>query len=332
MFFKSNPLHFDIFDGVCKMEAEVIQMCNNLYKGGDSGCGIVDTSEADCIRDAALAYKKWAKECKNITKPNIVAPATFDPSLERACLMLEIEFRRVSVGDDVRVFVEDIIAKTDSNTVAIFCSAPDQYFGVIDPVEKIAEYAHQNYIGCHVDCNYSSFFMNVGLSMLEREFNISFEVEGITSIGVSLSRYALGPCGTAILLYKTRKLRRYQYFSTTKWNGGIYFTPNLTGSRYGSAIAAAWTKILTTGLNKYRYYAKSIVDVAIDFKKMLEDKEEIEVITPQSFSIIAFRLKEYDTYELADFLRFNNFAVVNTINPPAISYTITNGKYFYATK
>lgn len=84
LFFKTNPLHFDIFDGVCKMEAEVIQMCINLYSGEDIECGIIDTSEGDCIRNAALSYKKWANEIKGITKPNIVAPSTFDPSLNRA--------------------------------------------------------------------------------------------------------------------------------------------------------------------------------------------------------------------------------------------------------
>ena len=309
------------------MEAEVIQMWNNLYHGGDSGCGIVDTSEGDWIRNAALSYKKWAKECKGVSKPNIVALATFDPSLERACLMLDIEFRRVSVGDSVRVNFDDITSRVDSNTVAIFCSAPDQYFGVTDPIENIAQYAHENTIGCHVDCNYSSFFMNVGWALTENDNAVSFKIDGITSIGVSLSRYALGPCGTAVLLYKTRKLRRYQYFSTTKWNGGIYFTPNLTGSRYGSAIAAAWTKILATGLNNYKRYAKEIIEATLSFKEMLLEFSEIEIITPQSFSIIAFRLKQsQDTYELADYLRNDKYAVVNTINPAAISYTITNGK------
>lgn len=102
-FFKSNPLHFDIFDGVCQIEAEVIQMCVDLYRGNDEQVGVIDTSEADCVRNAVLAYREWAKDKKGITKPNIVAPNTFEPSLDRACELMDIELRRVPMGDDVRV-------------------------------------------------------------------------------------------------------------------------------------------------------------------------------------------------------------------------------------
>lgn len=102
-FFKTNPLHFDIFDGVCQIEAEVIQMCVEMYRGDVEVCGIIDASEADCMRDAVLSYKKWAKEVKGVTKPNIVAPATFDPSLKRACQLMDVEFRHVPVGHNVSV-------------------------------------------------------------------------------------------------------------------------------------------------------------------------------------------------------------------------------------
>ena len=102
-FFKTNPLHFDIFDGVCQIEAEVIQMCLEIYGAGDDEVGIIDTSEADCMRDAALAYRQWAKDKKSITKPNIVAPNTFDPSLDRACELLDIEIRRVPMGSQVKL-------------------------------------------------------------------------------------------------------------------------------------------------------------------------------------------------------------------------------------
>lgn len=144
LFFKTNPLHFDIFDGVCQMEAEVVQMCISMYQGGDSECGIIDTSEADCIRNAVLTYREWAKDVKGITKPNIVAPATFDPSLERACELMDVEFRRVSMNEKLElgkffqmtqtnssyVDLRRLGRTVDDNTIAIFCSAPDQYFGV----------------------------------------------------------------------------------------------------------------------------------------------------------------------------------------------------------
>jgi sphinganine-1-phosphate aldolase len=112
------------------MEAEVVQMCVNMFKGNREACGIVDTSEADCIRNSVLAHKKWAKDVKGVTKPNVVAPNTFDPSLDRACEVMDVEVRRIPLDDKLRFNVSSLSSYVDDNTVAIFCSAPDGYFGV----------------------------------------------------------------------------------------------------------------------------------------------------------------------------------------------------------
>lgn len=36
-----NPLHSDIFPGLCKMEAEIVRMVANLFHGGPNSCGTV---------------------------------------------------------------------------------------------------------------------------------------------------------------------------------------------------------------------------------------------------------------------------------------------------
>lgn len=37
----TNPLHSDLFPGICKMEAEVIRMVCNLFHGSPESCGSV---------------------------------------------------------------------------------------------------------------------------------------------------------------------------------------------------------------------------------------------------------------------------------------------------
>ena len=39
----TNPLHADVFPGICKMEAEVIRMTANLFHGGPNACGTVSS-------------------------------------------------------------------------------------------------------------------------------------------------------------------------------------------------------------------------------------------------------------------------------------------------
>lgn len=39
----TNPLHPDVFPGVCKMEAEVIRIVANLFHGSENACGSVSS-------------------------------------------------------------------------------------------------------------------------------------------------------------------------------------------------------------------------------------------------------------------------------------------------
>lgn len=37
----TNPLHPDVFPGVCKLEAEVVRIACNLFHGDEDSCGTV---------------------------------------------------------------------------------------------------------------------------------------------------------------------------------------------------------------------------------------------------------------------------------------------------
>ena len=127
-------------------------------------------------------------------------------------------------------------------------------------------------------------------------------------------------------MYKTRKLRKYQYYSCSHWNGGLYVTPNMTGSRYASAMAFTWTKMLSTGLNGYYEKAENIISGTSQLRGQFNKlKTHIDLITPTTLSILAFRLKNGDTYDLGDYLRSQGWNVKNTINPVALSFAVTDG-------
>lgn len=79
-----------------------------------------------------------------------------------------------------------------------------------------------------------------------------FRVEGVTSIscdthkvwpyrhffflrGTSLDlicqKYGFAPKGNSVIMYRTAELRRYQYYITPSWTGGVYGSPSMPGSR-----------------------------------------------------------------------------------------------------
>lgn len=80
----TNPLHPDVFPGVCKMEAEVVRMVVNLFNGNSSCCGQVTTGGTESIVLACKAYRDYGREVNGIETPNMVIPTTAHTAFDKA--------------------------------------------------------------------------------------------------------------------------------------------------------------------------------------------------------------------------------------------------------
>lgn len=89
--------------------------------------------------------------------------------------------------------------------------------------------------------------------------------KGITSISADPHKYGLSAKGVSVLLYSSDKYRKYQYFVTTYWPGGLYGTPGLSGSRSGTFIASAWISMMKLGVNGYQHNARILRDSKCGF-------------------------------------------------------------------
>lgn len=78
--------------------------------------------------------------------------------------------------------------------------------------------------------------------------------------------------GVSALLYKTKELRRFQYFCSSSWNGGIYATPNSLGSRSGIPIAGAWFSLLHLGYPHFKEQAGIIFKAIETVKNSIKTK------------------------------------------------------------
>jgi len=124
-------------------------------------------------------------------------------------------------------------------------SAPDYGFGLYDPIAEIAKLAQSKGIGCHSDCCLGSY---INPFIEEAGFKLAyiydFRIEGITSISCDPHKYAYGPKGLSISMFRTKELRRHSWFGVSDWTGGFYSTPSLAGSRSGAALAGTWAAML----------------------------------------------------------------------------------------
>lgn len=91
----------------------------------------------------------------------------------------------------------------DSNTIMIVASAPDFAYGNYDPIPEISAFARKWNIGCHLDCCLGSFTNTFAVrSGFNLPFPADFTVLGVTSISCDPHKYAYGPKGLSVLLFK----------------------------------------------------------------------------------------------------------------------------------
>lgn len=65
-----------------------------------------------------------------------------------------------------------------------------------------------------------------------------------------------------MVLYSDEKYRKYQFFVAADWQGGIYASPSIAGSRPGGIIAACWAALMHFGENGYVEATKQIIKTA----------------------------------------------------------------------
>lgn len=75
-------------------------------------------------------------------------------------------------------------------------------------------------------------------------------------------QYGYAPKGSSVILYSDKKYRHYQYFVAPDWQGGIYASPSIAGSRPGGIIAACWATMMHMGENGYIDATKKIISTA----------------------------------------------------------------------
>lgn len=75
-------------------------------------------------------------------------------------------------------------------------------------------------------------------------------------------QYGYAPKGSSVLLYSDKKYRNYQFFICTDWQGGIYASPSIAGSRPGGIIAGCWAALMHFGENGYVEATKQIIKTA----------------------------------------------------------------------
>ncbi|PAV18522.1 PLP-dependent transferase [Pyrrhoderma noxium] len=288
----SNPLHPDAFPAVRKMEAEIVAMCLRMYNNPD-GAGTTTSGGTESIIMAVKTHRDWARATKGITEPEMVVPESAHAAFDKAAAYLKIKLHTIPVDFESRkVNLTRLKRAINANTIMIVGSAINFPDGCMDDIPALSEIAKKHNIGLHVDCCLGSFIVPF-LDKAGFPCDIfDFRLEGVTSISCDTHKYGFAPKGSSVIMYRNAELRRYQYYVSTNWPGGVYGSPSMAGSRPGSLIAGTWAALQYMGHDGYLASCKAIVGAAQTIARAVtEEIPELYVLGKPPASCVAFASK-----------------------------------------
>jgi sphinganine-1-phosphate aldolase len=328
---QSNPLHTDLWPSSAKYESEITAMTAKML-GADSValrsdaeqqiCGVVTSGGTESILLAMKTYRDWAKDQKKITRPEMVVPVTAHAAFEKAAAYFKIKLRRIPVDAEYKADVAEARKAVTRNTVVIVGSAPSFPHGMIDPIEELSELAREKGIGFHADACLGGFVLPWAEKLGYAIPPFDFRLPGVTSISADTHKYGYAPKGTSVILYRGFALRRYQYFTSTEWPGGLYFSPTFAGSRPGALSAGCWAAMIKVGKNGYQEAIRKILETASKIKKGIREISDLHILGDPLW-VIAFGSKNLDIYKVMDYMASRKWSLNGLHYPPCVHICVT---------
>lgn len=348
-FYRTNPLHPDVFPYVRKMEAEIISMSAHLMNSPSPSAGCFTSGGTESILLACKTYRDIAYE-KGIKEPEIIVAKNahaaywkagnyFNIKIVEIDSFFDKEYNNIVFDNEIYTALSNTNRRNDDNdeiectllkqklehvinqnTIAIIASAPSFNHGIIDPISQIADIVIKHCLYLHLDHCLGGFI----LPFLPNNNKYDFSIEGVTSISMDTHKYGNGPKGGSVLLYNDIELYKKQAFVKDDWSGGIYGTSNLSGSRDGNTIALTWATMMKIGYQGYKKNAETISQLTHYLSTELKKIKEIFVYGNPSTCIVGIGSTEFNIYLLADDLKELGWNLNVLQNPASFHLCITN--------
>ena len=328
---QTNPLHADLWPSIVKFEAEIVAMTGEMLGAaavreqaapGEEVCGTVTSGGTESILLAMKAYRDWAREERGITRPEMVLPVTAHAAFDKAARYFGIKQVRIPVDRTFAADVEAARRAITRNTVVLVGSAPSFPHGVVDPIAQLSELARERGIGFHTDACLGGFVLPWAEKLGHPVPPFDFRLPGVTSISADTHKYGYAAKGTSVILYRRPELRRFQYYTTSDWPGGLYLSPTFAGSRPGGLSAACWAALVSMGEEGYLEATRLILAAAAFIRAGVAAIPELRLLGDSLF-VVAFTADGLDIYRVLDAMAQRGWSLNGLHRPPAIHIAVT---------
>jgi sphinganine-1-phosphate aldolase len=317
-FFTENALGGKrAFHSIGGMERDVIDMGLDLFNAPDGADGHMTTGGSESIFMAVKAARDThrAGGSRIGEQLNMVIPESTHPAFDKAARSMEIEVRRVALGEDRRADPATMRAAIDDRTMLLVGSAPCFPFGVIDPIAAISELAQQTGVWLHVDACVGGYLIPFAKDNGEDLPDFDFAIPGVRSISADLHKYGFCPKPASTLFFRNAEDMARGAFDLDVWANGRFVTQTIAGTRPGGAVAGAWAVLNHLGRQGYRDIARDLLANARAYREGIEAMQGFHMFAEPDLTILSFGAREIDIFAVADRMAEDGWLPGRTQNP-----------------
>lgn len=300
----------------------------SLFNAPEGAVGVSTSGGTESILMACLSARNKAYHERGVTEPEMILPETAHTAFRKAGEYFKIKIHLVACkAPQYKVHLSSVSRLVNSNTILLVGSAPNFPHGIIDDISGLSRIAHKKKLPLHVDCCLGSFLVPLLSKAGFESEPFDFKLKGVTSISCDTHKYGFAPKGNSTVLYRSDDLRKYQYFISPDWSGGVYASPSIAGSRPGALIAGCWASLVKQGESGYIDACHKIVGAMKKIEGAIRERHELssdlKVIGRPLVSVVAFLSNTLDIYDIADGMTDRGWHLNALQSPPAIHIAVT---------
>ncbi len=323
-FFSENGLSPLAFPSLKKFENEVISMTGDMLGGDENVTGSMTSGGTESILMAVKTHRQWYRATHpEIKQPEMILPESSHPAFMKAAHYFDVKPVRTPVRDDFRADIDAARAAINDNTILMVGSAPSYPYGMIDPIAEMSEIALERGIGLHVDACLGGFMLPFVRKAGYPVPDFDFSLPGVTSISADVHKYGFAAKGASTVMYRSREIRRYQFFVFSDWCGGIYASPTMAGTRPGGGIAAAWAAMMAMGQDGYLNSAKRTMETTRALMDGVRAIPGLYVLGKPDMTVFAFSSEEVNMFAVGDAMEERGWHLDRQPSPDSLHVMVT---------
>lgn len=315
---EKNAGRLHTFKGSGLIEQEVIAMISDLLHL-DRPYGTTTSGGTESNILSILAAREIAKKFK---EPEIVAPKSVHPSIDKAAWLLGIRLVKTKIDKEFRANPKDIERAINDKTIGITTTAGTTYLGQIDPIVDIGEIAFEHKIPLHVDAAFGGFVIPFLNDLGYGPHHFDFSVKGVTSISSDPHKMGLAPIPAGSIIFRKPEMLKAITRKIPYLRGVSGKQASILGTRPASSILATWAVMKHLGREGYRRtVAECMRRTAIAIDRIHHIPTLAPAINP-IMNIIGIRSKMRPIQAIVDEMEQKGWRMATSPLPPTMRLVV----------